>query len=191
MPGQGLRERKKARTRKRIADVAMALFVERGFDDVTVAEIADLAEVAPSTVFAYFPTKESLVFDEDEAHEERLVGAVRERADGVSVLDALEDQAMTQRFDLDASPEIVAQFETLLGATPRLREHFERIRRRWEGSLAVAIAQAAGLPDDDLSAAALARYALGAAELGHDSGDPWTAIPLLFRRLRRGWPDFA
>ena len=57
----GLRERKKEQTRQRIAAVALRLFTERGFDAVTVNEIAEAAEVAKATLFAYFPTKESLV----------------------------------------------------------------------------------------------------------------------------------
>ncbi|SEF26523.1 DNA-binding transcriptional regulator, AcrR family [Amycolatopsis pretoriensis] len=191
MPGPGLRERKKAQTRQRLADVAFALFRERGFDNVSVAEIADASDVAVSTLFAYFPSKEALVFDEDQAHEQRLVGMVRGRAEGVSIMDALEAQAESLMAGLLVDRATVEQFQELLAATPQLRDYFERIRRRWEKSLAVAIAQEAGLPDDDVSAAALARYVMGAVELGHDSGDPRAAMPVLFARLRRGWPDFC
>ena len=60
----GLRESKKLHTRQQIADEAMRLFVTRGFDHVTVAEIAAAAGVSQKTVFNYFPTKEDLVFDE-------------------------------------------------------------------------------------------------------------------------------
>jgi AcrR family transcriptional regulator len=60
----GLRESKKLETRREIADTAMRLFVERGFDHVTVAEVAAAARVSVKTVFNYFPTKEDLFFDE-------------------------------------------------------------------------------------------------------------------------------
>ncbi|HWO62981.1 MAG TPA: helix-turn-helix domain-containing protein, partial [Umezawaea sp.] len=60
----GRRERKKAATRQALADAALRLFLERGFDAVGVREIADAADVATTTLFKYFPTKESLVFDE-------------------------------------------------------------------------------------------------------------------------------
>ncbi|BDM73032.1 hypothetical protein HEK616_65190 [Streptomyces nigrescens] len=83
----GLRERKKEQTRQRIAAVAWRLFAERGFEAVTVNEIAEAAEVAKATLFAYFPTKESLalqgVGDDD------LAGIVSRRPAGQSPLAAL------------------------------------------------------------------------------------------------------
>src|SRR6266536_5632612 len=93
----GLRERKKQRTRQLIADTAMRLFRERGFDGVTVAEIARAAEVAEATVFNYFPTKEDLVYGRMEAFEEELLRAVRERAPGESVLAAFGRFALVPR----------------------------------------------------------------------------------------------
>ncbi len=62
----GRRERKKAATRKAISDAATELFLERGFDEVSIREIAERADVSPTTVFAHFPSKEALVFDEDD-----------------------------------------------------------------------------------------------------------------------------
>src|SRR5919197_1129588 len=74
----GLREFKKQRTRQLIADTALRLFVERGFERVTVAEVAEAAGVSEKTVFNYFPTKEDLFFDEVEERETALVAAVRD-----------------------------------------------------------------------------------------------------------------
>src|SRR3954467_9925864 len=84
----GLRERKKQQTRLLIANTARALFAERGFDAVTVAEVARAADVAEKTVFNYFPTKEDLFYSGMEAFEERLLDAVRDRAPGEPVLEA-------------------------------------------------------------------------------------------------------
>lgn len=85
----GLREAKKLRMREEIAAQAMRLFVTRGFDHVTVAEVAAAAGVSEKTVFNYFPTKEDLFFDEVPARQHALVDAVRSRAEGVSILEAL------------------------------------------------------------------------------------------------------
>jgi AcrR family transcriptional regulator len=84
----GLRERKKQRTRQQIADTARRLFLERGFDDVPVAEVAREAEVSEATVFNYFPTKEDLVFNRMEDFEQDLLDALRDRAEGESIVHA-------------------------------------------------------------------------------------------------------
>src|SRR4051795_10295842 len=84
----GLRERKKQQTREQIADTARRLFVERGFDQVTVAEIAREADVSEKTVFNYFPTKEDLVYWRLSTFEEELLETIRGRAAGESVLEA-------------------------------------------------------------------------------------------------------
>src|SRR3954469_2117860 len=84
----GLRERKKEATRRLIAETARRLFAERGFDAVTVAEVARAADVAEKTVFNYFPTKEDLFYSNMEAFEERLLAAIRERPQGETVLEA-------------------------------------------------------------------------------------------------------
>ena len=78
----GLRERKKLRTRQLITETAARLFVERGFDAVSVASVARAAEVSEATVFNYFPTKEDLVFQGMEAFETELLNAVRDRPAG-------------------------------------------------------------------------------------------------------------
>src|SRR5919108_88818 len=87
----GLRERKKQRTRQLLADTARRLFSERGFEHVSVAEIARVADVSEATVFNYFPTKEDLVYSGLETFEEQLLAAVRERPRGQTVLDAFRD----------------------------------------------------------------------------------------------------
>ncbi|MEV4352598.1 helix-turn-helix domain-containing protein [Actinoplanes sp. NPDC049596] len=79
MAESGLRDRKKARTRRLIADTATRLFAERGYERVTVSEIARAAEVAEQTLYNYFPTKEQLVIDREQEIEERLSELIRAR----------------------------------------------------------------------------------------------------------------
>ena len=93
-PAPGLRERKKAQTRQLIADTARRLFLERGFEAVTVAEIAREADVAEKTVFNYFPAKEDLFYGRLEAFEEELLAAIREREPGESLVAAFREFVM-------------------------------------------------------------------------------------------------
>jgi AcrR family transcriptional regulator len=91
MAGTGLRELKKERTRRHIADTAARLFAERGYEQVAVTDVAREAEVAEQTVYNYFPTKEQLVTDRDQPVQERLSGLVRSRPPGVTAAAAVRD----------------------------------------------------------------------------------------------------
>ncbi|MET8543879.1 TetR family transcriptional regulator [Kitasatospora sp. NPDC004799] len=96
-----LRERKKIQTGIRLWRTAVGLFAERGFDQVSVAEIAAAAEVSKMTVFNYFPTKEDLVLGPMEQHLDEPARVVRERAPGTSAVGALREHylAALERFD--------------------------------------------------------------------------------------------
>jgi AcrR family transcriptional regulator len=191
MAGGGLRERKKAQTRRRLADVAFKLFQQRGFDGVTVAEIADASDVAVSTLFAYFPSKEALVFDQDDDLERSLIEAVRNRRSAdVSILDALETYLTTPQPEAADGPS-PAEFTKLVNATPALREYADRVHRRWERSLAEVIADEAGLPQDDPTAMALARFALDSRVIAGFHSSPETSLHSIFDRLRNGWSEFG
>src|SRR5215213_2476040 len=92
---EGLRERKKRQTRDAIAAAAMGLFLARGFDDVTVAEIAAAADVSEKTVFNYFPAKEDLVFARAHDRLAERVDAIRNRPPGVPLTRVFEAETMT------------------------------------------------------------------------------------------------
>lgn len=79
---EGLRERKKRQTKQRISDIATGLFLERGFTAVTVAEIAEAADVSVNTVYNYFPAKEDLFLDRMEGITHRLARMIRGRDEG-------------------------------------------------------------------------------------------------------------
>jgi AcrR family transcriptional regulator len=89
MEGTGLRERKKARTRRLIADTAARLFAERGYEHVAVTDVAREAEVAEQTVYNYFRTKEQLVTDREEQIQDRLCDLIRSRAPGTTAAAAI------------------------------------------------------------------------------------------------------
>ena len=115
-PSPGLRERKKKKTRDTIAKVALELFAERGYERTTIAEIADAAEVSPRTIFAYFPSKEDILFCDLPDTQERLAQALRERPEGATALDALRDfiaGSMTPDTNQVLRKRILAADETL------------------------------------------------------------------------------
>ncbi|SHF64800.1 TetR/AcrR family transcriptional regulator [Streptoalloteichus hindustanus] len=182
----GRRERKKAQTRKALADAALALFLERGYDDVGVREVAEAADVSVTTLFKYFPSKEALVFDIDQEVEAALVAAVRDRAPGQPVLGALREHILHRVTVVAGYPHAPA-FTRMIENTPALREYARRMWLRHETALAQAIAAELDAPEGDVACAALARFALEAVELAHRHPDPTEAVEVIFTMLERGW----
>jgi AcrR family transcriptional regulator len=168
----GLRERKKQRMRQQIADTAAALFAERGFEHVTIAEIAAAAEVDKKTVFNYFPAKEDLYFDQDQAMETGLIAAVRDRPPGESVLDACRrfyTQGLAQMPDQAASGPLAAHVR-ILAASPALQARQREIFHRHEQALAREIAAATGANPDQLEPRVTAAAILGAIRALQERG---------------------
>ena len=91
MASIGLRELKKARTRQLIAETAARLFAERGYEHVSVADVARAAEVAEQTVYNYFPAKEQLVTDREQQVQDRLCDLIRSRPPAVTPAAAIRD----------------------------------------------------------------------------------------------------
>jgi AcrR family transcriptional regulator len=144
----GLRERKKQRTRELIAETARGLFAERGFERVTVAEIARRAEVSEQTVFNYFPTKEDLVYWRLGSFEEELLAAVRERPPGEPVLGAfgrfmLAPRGLLARTDPEAR-EALAAVTRMIAASPALLAREQQVFAGYTDSLARLIAEEQG-----------------------------------------------
>lgn len=141
----GLRERKKQRTRELIADTARRLFSERGFEEVPVAEIAREAEVSEATVFNYFPTKEDLVFYRMESFEQELLDAIRDRADGESIVEAFGRFVLRPRGFLGSDdPEATEGMRAaarLFTGSPALMARERDILDRYAETLAALIAK--------------------------------------------------
>ncbi len=182
---QGRRERKKAATRKAIADAALRLFLERGYDDVGIREIADTADVSTATLFKHFPGKEALVFDLDADREAGLLDAVHQRPGEQPILAALRDYVLAGA-NISQDPEM-ARFLELIRSTPALSEYAHRMWIRHEGALAQAIAEASDTPPEDPTCRALAHFVLETAALARASGDPRTAVESAFDLLEHGW----
>jgi AcrR family transcriptional regulator len=161
----GLRERKKEQTRQAIREAALRLFAERGFDGVTVAEIASEANVSVATLFNYFPTKEDLVYARMEAFEAKLIRAIREREPGESVLTAfgrfvLDIGGLLASTDTEAN-ERLAAIARLVTASPALLVHEREISAQYTQSLAALIAEETGATAGDLTAGVAANALMG------------------------------
>jgi AcrR family transcriptional regulator len=153
---------------------------------VSIRDIADAADVSTTTLFKHFTGKEALVFDQDEDREAELTAAVRERAPGQSIPDALRQHVLGSYLPVAAHPQR-AEFIRLVETTPALRAYAERMWTRHTGSLAAAIADEAGVAHDDLACVALARFVLEVPALARGRSDPRTAVETVFGILTRGW----
>lgn len=147
----GLRERKKRETRRNLARVAVALFAERGFDAVTVADVARAADVSTKTVFNYFPTKEDLMLDGREAFADELIQRVRERPAGESVLAAVRAHTLATATQIRALPaERRAEFRQVMRDAPTVQARFRQMLSRHDQALARVLAEEGGAGTDDL-----------------------------------------
>jgi AcrR family transcriptional regulator len=142
----GLRERKKQRTRQLIADTARGLFAERGFEAVTVAEVARASEVSEATVFNYFSTKEDLFYSGLEAFEENLLSAIRDREPGDSVLDAFARFVLRPRGLLaadagDEAAQRLVAITRVITESPALLAREQQIFAGYTASLATLLTE--------------------------------------------------
>ncbi len=151
---EGLRERKKRQTRQYISDVATGLFLERGFEAVTVAEVADAANVSVNTVYNYFPAKEDLFLDRSKGVIDRLSRWVRGRRDGESaagaVLRELRDEVES------VSPRVglmdgYATFMKVIQDSPALRSRMWAIGQEVLLNLEHTLREETGSADDDMT----------------------------------------
>ncbi|GAA2750152.1 MULTISPECIES: TetR/AcrR family transcriptional regulator [Kitasatospora] len=168
----GLRESKKQETRQLISDCATRLFLEQGFEQTTIAEIATAARVAKKTVTNYFPRKEDLALDHHERFTDGLALAVTGRAPGESPLTALERSIRTAL--ADHSPVVGftgPQFARMVADSPTLGARLRELHDLREDALASALAD--GVPDSAPAGAPRTAAALMAA-----------ADRLLFRRIQ-------
>jgi AcrR family transcriptional regulator len=149
----GLRERKKQRMRQLLSETARRLFSERGFERVSIAEIAREAEVSEQTVFNYFPSKEDLVYSGLETFENQLLAAIRARPQGETVITAfgefiLEPRGFLAVKDEEAARELIA-VTRMIAASPALLAREQQIFARYTDTLAQLIAEDTGASAGD------------------------------------------
>jgi AcrR family transcriptional regulator len=154
----GLRERKKARTREAIIDAALDLFASKGFEATTIEDIAAAADVSPRTFFRYFESKVDLVMARNEAHGDKIGPLVAARPASEGPLEALRQVMQQTMCELFADPSVVRELQVMMG-TPTLRNRAREHFYEEEAELVGAFAARLGTHDDDLTANVMASAA--------------------------------
>jgi AcrR family transcriptional regulator len=168
-PGEGLRQRKKRLMRQQLSDTATRMFLDRGFDAVRVAEVAEACGVSEKTVFNYFPTKESLVLDRLEAMVASLrTGLADAAVPPVQAALAILDRELagmtgwlTGADDPDRAAQAIRRFGDLIRITPSLRAYQSDMMGRFVSVAAEILAARAGMSADDPEPQIAARALLG------------------------------
>jgi AcrR family transcriptional regulator len=142
----GLRERKKQQTREKIARVALELFAERGFDATTLADIAEAAEVAPRTIFAYFESKDDILLCEEVSFMGELKRRLDERPAGTTTVDTLREFLS----HIEAPDEAAQLRKRVMTANPALKKKMRASHGELEPMLAESIAKDLGAGPDDI-----------------------------------------
>ncbi|MFG2719843.1 TetR/AcrR family transcriptional regulator [Streptomyces sp. NPDC048416] len=185
----GRRERKKAATRQKIAETALRLFLERGYEAVGIRDVAAEADVAVTTLFSHFASKEALVFEQDDDFEQRLTRAVVERAPHDPLIPALrrEVEGLVRHCTADGAAPIWNMIEA---STP-LREYEESMRLRHADSLATAIAADRGLGRTATASRTIARFVIDAYSVAREADDPEAALDEIFPMIEAAWATSA
>ena len=204
----GLRERKKQQTRQTIFDAARQLFEKKGFEAVTVAEIARTADVSEVTVFNYFPTKEDLFYGGMQFFEEQLLEAVRSRRPGESALRAMRRRMLESADGLRSRERIEAVIKSnrAVASSPSLQAREREIVDLYTHRLAELLAAETGADPHDVEPLATAAALMGAHRgvvewVRHRvltgrhnatlSDDAKTQVRRAYGRLERGLGDYA
>ena len=193
-PQPGLRERKKQRTREAIAREAHKLFVERGYQATTMPEIAEAADVSTRTIFAYFPSKEDILFSDFAPMKDGLARALAERPEGKDALETVREFILSSHGD--ERSELDEELHLCVTSDPTLRSHLRARIAELEEVIAPAIADDLGASEDDtrpqIVAASLTAAFNLLAERGTSKPKPWTPeeaaaqIDPVFTFLRSG-----
>jgi AcrR family transcriptional regulator len=172
---EGLRERKKRLMQQMLSDTATMLFLERGFDGFKVTDVADACGVSEKTVYNYFPTKEALILDQEEATAEAIRHALGPDGPATSPVDAIVDVLVTQRQQMRASISdvggdeaglaLLRRFASQLEQTPSLRAAHGEMMERLARVAAEALALRAGVSPDDPEPMIAGHALVGLAEV--------------------------
>ena len=188
----GLRERKARRTRQQILDSAMELFQARGYDAVTVDEIAAAADVSTRTVYHYFAAKEDLVVDFHASSLQAIIEAIRTAPPGARAVDIITGE-MLAAADPEAEALITTRFE-IMNQSPTLLAKLRNRRAMWAQEIAGALLERGHFGGDEVVATFFGRCFVSATETAmeahvhhHHVGDFWQHLAHLFALMSRSF----
>jgi AcrR family transcriptional regulator len=178
MSEAGLRERKKQRTREAIVAAALRLFDERGFDQTTIADIAEAADIAPRTFFGYFPSKEDVVFADFPETLAGLSARLDSRSADETAIDAIRAWVEGLLDEVDLTDDRERCRKRVIGESPALADHNRALMGQVEELLAGHIARDLGDQPDDVRPHMIASSVIGALSAldgkGSDGSAPAT-----------------
>ncbi|MEV0124819.1 TetR family transcriptional regulator [Streptomyces sp. NPDC050703] len=196
-PQPGLRERKKLKTRRAIREATYGLIREQGYDATTVERIAEAAEVSPSTVFRYFPTKEDIVLTDE--FDPVLESELRQRPADEPIVESLRHVLRhAVAFGFSAEPDEAVLRTRLMIEVPAVRSRMLESMSVTGGILRRVIAERTGRDPGDLEVRTFAMGLIGAltettaywAEHGHKD-DPAVLVDRTLTVLTSGFPGAA
>lgn len=194
MPASGLRERKKENTRAALVRSALRQFAKRGFEHVTVEDIAGACDVSPRTFFRYFASKEDVLFADSDIQRARLLDVLASQPPDVPPLRALQAAVLTVAGDYEDRREAILLRHRIVAATPSLRTRVSERLQGWESTVLDELrrtGRAGAMPDIDLrlTVAAVTTALRVSTEVWVESGGDGD-LPALFNttldRLRAG-----
>jgi AcrR family transcriptional regulator len=190
----GLRERKKIRRREEIVRSAVWLFAEQGYDETTIADIAEMAEVAPRTVLTYFATKEDIAMAPVVEIAQGLVTAIRARADDETTLDIFAAWMRAEFLTSGESPSNLDLLRKMFEKNPRLNALQSASTATAMAEVTQTIAKDMGRPHDDVAPGIVVAAMVGI--LTQILGNPVienqrNAVDAAFRFLRAGFEELS
>jgi AcrR family transcriptional regulator len=162
------RDRKKERTRQQLITSALELFSERGFDAVTVDEIAQRAWVSERTFFRYFPSKEDVLWPDSDEQLAMFAAAIVARPEYERPLEAVRNTMRALAEQMNVDPSFAIARAAIVAETPGLVARDLLEYSRWETTVRDAIRQRTGATDDDVTAAMTAVVAGGALRVAFE-----------------------
>jgi AcrR family transcriptional regulator len=174
-PEPGLRERKKQRTRETIARAAHELFAERGYHATTLPDIAEAADVSTRTIFAYFPSKEDILFSDFALMKDALAQALAERPEGEDALETVRKFILSLH-EVEKS-ELDEQMRFCVANDETLRRHLRARIAQLEDLIAPAIAKDLDAPANDLRPQVVAASLTAAFNVLTERGEDSVAKP--------------